>query len=213
MTAKIARTGRVTIDGQGIGFVGKYEQTVPGIGSWYAVTAAGAEAPHTFRTRRDAVAYLEQVERTRVNDEIQAERAAQDAVLAALDAARAAEEAPDTLAADTVQRLEGIARDAETLALEAELEMPREFGALAETEALLSRATQVATETARAVGDFTGPLPEPLAASVLDVAHRMMRAANTIRDAAPMDSALNAVYHAAYTLIYQAAQPVYQAAA
>lgn len=206
MTAKIARTGRVTIDGQGIGFVGKYEQTVPGVGSWYAVTAAGAEAPTTFCTRRDAVAYLEEVERARVIDQIQAERAAQDAALEA-------EEAPADLAADTVQRVQAIARDAETLALEAELEMLREFGALDETEALLSRAVAVATNMARTVGDFTGPLSADLAASVLDSAHRMSRAAGDIRDAAPMESALNAVYRAAHTILYQAAQPVYQAAA
>lgn len=106
-----------------------------------------------------------------------------------------------------------LSHDAEALAANAEAGMPQHLGTLAQIEALLAGATTLATETARMASDFTGPLPADLTAPVRDAAHRMALAAGTIRDAAPLDSALNAAYQAAYTLLYQAAQPVYRATA
>ena len=103
--------------------------------------------------------------------------------------------------------------DAETLAADAAAGMPDQSGILAQTEALLARATTVATEIARTVGDFTGPLPAGLAGMVTGLAHRVSMAAGTIRDAAPLDTTLRAAYLAAYTLLHQAAQPIHQAAA
>lgn len=113
----------------------------------------------------------------------------------------------------TAAQLLALTADAETLAADAAAGMPDQSGIMAQTEALLARATTVATEIARTVGDFTGPMPAGLAGMVTGLAHRVSRAAGTIRDAAPRETTLRAAHLAAYTLLHQAAQPIHQAAA